>query len=387
MSRINKNRRRWTEEEDLAVIKHVTLQQQSGEEIDFKEVASHVVGRTAKQCRERYENSLRPNVRRGDWESSEVLELVHLIKEHGQNWSVIRERFKSRTYNGIKKKGRKILGEILDRACVSKGFKGKSVNIWTDTEVKKLHSLHKTHKLQLDVIALTMKTGRAEAELDRKLIQTCDCFPCKDRRKSLNSMGGCFKDAWSKAKAVEIEKRLMKELGVENKVREWSIIQADQADRRPAQPNSKTTSSNVATASKNQSTKKRPIPAPALTARDKVDESLRKVKYPRKSIPNYQLKPENASCWHMESGQMRKSVHPPPNSRKISGHHHGAYHENNCFINNDYNCLIDAEHVSSYEVADDYHHDMVDQIGQESLDDFIEMLSEFTAQQMNLPVA
>jgi len=208
--RATSTRRKWTNEEDIQLTKCVEGYLKANRPIDFKAIARVVSNRTAKQCRERYENSLQPNVKRGEWSVEETLTLVDLIITYAQNWTAINERYPERTYNGIKKRGRKILGEILDRASVKPGFKGKASNKWTSTELRTILNLHQKGT-GLMTIAHTMKTGRSEAELDRKLLENCDCCECKARYAKLTATGR-FKDNWSRAKARSVKAELIKQL-------------------------------------------------------------------------------------------------------------------------------------------------------------------------------
>ena len=72
-------------EEDSLLV----LYKQSGG--NWAEVAEHIPGRTAKQCRERWCNHINPDIRKGDWSVVEDNIIVSLQKQWGNRWSAIAE--------------------------------------------------------------------------------------------------------------------------------------------------------------------------------------------------------------------------------------------------------------------------------------------------------
>mmetsp|Transcript_6002 Transcript_6002/g.6895 ORF Transcript_6002/g.6895 Transcript_6002/m.6895 type:complete len:356 (-) Transcript_6002:201-1268(-) len=207
--------RKWTDSEDRVLLNLVQSQLNSSDKkrkvvVDYKTISQYIPGRTSKQCRERYENSLNPDMKRGEWEDEETELILDLMSDYGQNWSRIKEHINNRTYNGIKKKGRKLLGEILDRSCVTKTCKGKSGKDWDEDEELKLLDLHRQHRYKFTFIAHLMRSGRSVAELDRKLLEKCQCQSCTSRVSKMREFGGNFKTAWSKMKAAEVKSKLLK---------------------------------------------------------------------------------------------------------------------------------------------------------------------------------
>uniref|UniRef100_A0A7S3PMQ1 Myb-like domain-containing protein n=1 Tax=Aplanochytrium stocchinoi TaxID=215587 RepID=A0A7S3PMQ1_9STRA len=208
--------RPWTKAEDellLILIKENLTKEKS---INFRSISQQMPERTTKQCREHYENSLAPNKRRGDWSLEEKIRLAELMVIHGQNWAKLRDSFRSRTYNGIKKKGRKFLGE----SSVSKPLKHRRSPIKTsaslrkynnkiddDTIFQRLLELHKEHRYHIKIISTKLRVNKSEAELERMLFKNCQCKTCLTKRREIKALmvenNEDFKESWTRVKALE----------------------------------------------------------------------------------------------------------------------------------------------------------------------------------------
>jgi len=65
-------------------------------------IASFIPNRTARQCRDRWMNYLRPDIDKNDWSLEEDILLDHMVHIYGFKWSRIHEFFPNRAYNDIK---------------------------------------------------------------------------------------------------------------------------------------------------------------------------------------------------------------------------------------------------------------------------------------------
>nr|GMC83974.1 transcription factor MYB119-like [Ipomoea batatas]GMD12388.1 transcription factor MYB119-like [Ipomoea batatas] len=88
----------WTEEEDRLLIRLVN---QYGER-RWSVIATKIVGRAGKQCRERWHNHLRPDIKKESWSEEEERLLVEVHEQLGNRWSEIAKQIPGRSENSIK---------------------------------------------------------------------------------------------------------------------------------------------------------------------------------------------------------------------------------------------------------------------------------------------
>lgn len=77
-----------------------------------KEIHKGLKIRTGKQCKERWNNYLNPDVNRGAWTDDEDLKILESYKQNGNKWSIIAKSIKNRTESSVKNRIKSLLNKI-----------------------------------------------------------------------------------------------------------------------------------------------------------------------------------------------------------------------------------------------------------------------------------
>ena len=69
---------------------------------NWNEICQHFENKTARQCRERYNTYLRPEISQAEWTPEEDQLLREKVKEYGNHWAKLKQFFPGRSDNMIK---------------------------------------------------------------------------------------------------------------------------------------------------------------------------------------------------------------------------------------------------------------------------------------------
>jgi len=95
--KMQKGRRHFTEEED-AQLKYLVY----GLGEHWNKIAAFITGRTARQCKDRYNTYLKPYVSHSPWTKEEDDTLIDLYNQYGSKWTKISTYLPGRSDNNVK---------------------------------------------------------------------------------------------------------------------------------------------------------------------------------------------------------------------------------------------------------------------------------------------
>ncbi|KAH5254446.1 hypothetical protein HBI67_152120 [Parastagonospora nodorum] len=109
--------RKWTLAEDQKLREEVEAQVvDNGEVKDWCRVAASLPGRTNKDCRKRWHNSVAGGLKKGQWSKSEDELLARAVQEHGQRWTLVANCVESRSADQCAKRWQQSLDPELDHS-------------------------------------------------------------------------------------------------------------------------------------------------------------------------------------------------------------------------------------------------------------------------------
>jgi hypothetical protein len=122
----------WTIEEDRRLIEWVSKEGPNR----WSLCADYIKGRSGKQCRERWFNTLNPSVKKGNWEPEEDYKIFVLFKQFGGKWCKITQYFNGRTENSVKNRFYSTLRKIFTEKKKETDIKQNTMSTHLDELMK-----------------------------------------------------------------------------------------------------------------------------------------------------------------------------------------------------------------------------------------------------------
>ncbi|KAF2472917.1 uncharacterized protein BDR25DRAFT_219408 [Lindgomyces ingoldianus] len=111
--------RKWTIAEDQKLREEVEAQSMfvtEGEVKDWCRIAAKLPGRTNKDCRKRWHNSVAGGLKKGQWAKTEDVQLSRGVQKFGQRWTLVADVVGSRSADQCAKRWQQSLNPELDRS-------------------------------------------------------------------------------------------------------------------------------------------------------------------------------------------------------------------------------------------------------------------------------
>eukprot|EP00924_Labyrinthula_sp_SR-Ha-C_P004498 snap_masked-scaffold_1-processed-gene-2.19-mRNA-1 protein AED:0.44 eAED:0.44 QI:0/-1/0/1/-1/1/1/0/173 len=169
-----KQKRNWTKEED----EHLSLLVKRSQGNSWSQIGALFPSRSAKQCRDRWFNHLRPELNKSPWSAQEDKRLFAAYKRYGNSWSKIaKECFPGRTdlsvknrFYSFRRKEQRVLKGLVDGSCMP----NKEESVILSPDSMEVLFRHKIETLELMVRVKDMECAWLMGSLKFLLSNDCE---------------------------------------------------------------------------------------------------------------------------------------------------------------------------------------------------------------------
>jgi len=100
--------------------------------VDWNSISLHMEGRTARQCRDRWNHYLAPSTNNTEWTVDEEVALIKQLKQVGKQWTYLASLFPGRTSIGVRnhacKISRRMNADPMIKELLKDEYKKKKAN-------------------------------------------------------------------------------------------------------------------------------------------------------------------------------------------------------------------------------------------------------------------
>ena len=165
----------WTQGEDELLTQ---IMNEKGFLRKWKEIAEELNARSdgeiyrhGRQCRERWNNYLDPNITRGPFTEEEDAKLLRLYQEHGKKWAEISKKMKNRTENAVKNRL---------NALLKKFRTGENSMLSENLSLTSMESELEGANFERDLVDQMRQQEQAETGIYRQQMQRLNLFSKND---------------------------------------------------------------------------------------------------------------------------------------------------------------------------------------------------------------
>ncbi|KAK6836300.1 Homeodomain-like protein [Apiospora arundinis] len=151
-----KSPKRWTEEEDALLYHEFTRLSDPNEITDWSRIAEGVPGRSNKDCRKRWVNKVCGGLNKGPWSREEDQRLRNAMDVHGSKWTRVAEEVASRSADQCAKRWQQSLDPSIKHGN------------WTEEEDERLIRAVEKHGRQWKQIQETYYQSRSRNDLKNR---------------------------------------------------------------------------------------------------------------------------------------------------------------------------------------------------------------------------